>query len=240
MKPTLSPHFTILPPAQRRLWPDLRLAPRLGFTLYGGTAIALRLGHRHSVDFDFFSAKPLDREAIKAAFPFMAYASTLQDHANTWVVSAPSGSSEQETVKVSFFGMITFGRVGNPDLTADGVLSVASFEDLMATKLKVILQRAESRDYRDIVAMIQAGVSLSHGLSAARLLFGSHFQPSESLKALTYFQDGDLPTLPASEKAILIDAVSKVRALPEVTLRSQELSGLDSLESKDCAKTSPQ
>ena len=67
----LSPHFTILPSAQRRLWPDLRSAPRLGFTLYGGTAIALRLGHRHSVDFDFFSDKALGREAIKNAFPFM-------------------------------------------------------------------------------------------------------------------------------------------------------------------------
>ena len=41
------------------------------------------------------------------------------------------------------------------------MLLVAPFEDLMATKLKVILQRAESKDYRDIAAMLQAGVSLS-------------------------------------------------------------------------------
>lgn len=32
----------------------------LGFALYGGTAIALRLGHRTSVDFDFFNDRPLD------------------------------------------------------------------------------------------------------------------------------------------------------------------------------------
>lgn len=224
MTPMLSPHFTILPSAQRRLWPDLRSAPRLGFTLYGGTAIALRLGHRHSVDFGFFSDKALDREAIKNAFPFMTRALTLQDHANTWEVLIPSGpSEEQETVKVSFFGTIAFGRVGTPDLTEDGVLLVASFEDLMATKLKVILQRAESKDYRDIAAMLQAGVSLSRGLAAARLLFGSHFQPGESLRALVYLQDGDLPTLPAADKAILIDAVSKVRELPKVIRRSQQL-----------------
>lgn len=69
----IKPCMDILPPAQKRLWPELRNAQHLGFTLYGGTAIALRLGHRESVDFDFFSEKPLDREAIKAAFPFMGH-----------------------------------------------------------------------------------------------------------------------------------------------------------------------
>lgn len=40
--------------------------------------------------------------------------------------------------------------------------------------------------------MLNAGVSLAHGLAAARLLFGPNFQPSESLKALVYHEDGDL------------------------------------------------
>jgi hypothetical protein len=54
-------------------------------------------------------------------------------------------------------------------------------------------------------------------------LFGSHFQPGESLRALVYLQDGDLPTLPAADKAVLIDAMSKVRELPKVIRRSQQL-----------------
>ena len=149
MSGTFKPRMDVLPLAQQRLWPELRSAPSLGFTLYGGTAIALRLGHRDSVDFDFFSDKPLDRDGIKAAFPFVAQSTTLQDHGNTWVVLAPSGDSERERVKVSFFGTIAFGRVGEPDFTDDGVLQVASFDDLMATKLKVVLQRAEAKDYRD-------------------------------------------------------------------------------------------
>jgi hypothetical protein len=210
----------ILPPAQRRLWPELRNAPNLGFTLYGGTAIALRLGHRHSVDFDFFSEKPLDRETIKAAFPFMAQSTTLQDQGNTWVVLVPYGDSEREHVKVSFFGTIAFGRAGEPDFTDDGVLQVASFDDLMATKVKVVLQRAEAKDYRDIAAMISAGVSLSRGLASACQLYGPNFQPSESLKALVYFSDGDLNTLSTSEKNTLVDAVKAVRDLPDVTLLS--------------------
>lgn len=220
------PCFDILPSAQKRLWPELRNAQHLGFTLYGGTAIALRLGHRDSIDFDFFSENPIDREAIRAAFPFMGKAETLQDQGNTWVVLAPSGHPEEKGVKVSFFGTIAFGRVGEPDFTDDGILQVASFADLMATKVKVVLQRAEAKDYRDVAAMVNAGVSLSHGLASARRLYGPNFQPSESLKALVYFNDGDLNTLTANERNTLTEAVKLVGELPDVALRSKSLSGL--------------
>src|SRR5260363_125167 len=211
----------IMPPAQQRLWPALRPAADLGFVLYGGTAVALRLGHRASVDFDFFSERPLDRDAIRAAFPFVEQSALLQDKGNTWSLLAPYGDSERQQVKVSFFGALDFGRVGEPDFTDDWVLQVASFDDLMATKVKVILQRAEAKDYRDVAAMVSAGVSLSHGLAAARRIFGPNFQPSESLKALVYFGDGDLNTLTAREKNILVHAVQAVRDLPEVTIISK-------------------
>lgn len=223
MSRTFRPRMEALPPAQQRLWPELRKAPALGFTLYGGTAIALRLGHRDSVDFDFFSERAIVRDAIEIAFPFVARSTTLQDQGATWVLLAPVGGSANEHVKVSFFGDISFGRVGEPSLTEDGVLQVASFDDLMATKLKVVLQRAEARDYRDIAAMIDAGVSLSRGLASARLLFGPNFQPSECLKALVYFKDGDLDTLTSAEKNALVGAVKAVRELPRVTLLSQRL-----------------
>lgn len=52
---------------------------------------------------------------------------------------------------------------------------------------------------------------------------GSNFQPSESLKALVYFEDGDLQTLRRFDKDTLIAAVSKVRDLPVVALRSRQL-----------------
>lgn len=198
----------------------------MGFALYGGTAIALRLGHRDSIDFDFFSRTPLDRDAIRAAFPFVERSTTLQDHGNTWVMLVPSDETGKEHVKLSFFGTITFGRVGEPDLTEDAVLQVASLDDLMATKLKVVLQRAEAKDYRDIAAMVNAGVGLARGLACARLLFGPNFQPSESLKALVYFDDGDLNTLTAGEKHTLVEAVKAVRDLPDVALRSHDLVGI--------------
>lgn len=107
---------------------------------------------------------------------------------------------------------------------------MASFDDLMATTLKVVLQRAEAKDYHDVAAMINAGVSLSRGLSSARLLYGPNFQPSESLKAIVYFNDGDLKTLTTAEKTTLVHAVKAVRNLPDVTLRSTALSSFNRKE----------
>ncbi len=223
MTGNFTPRMDVLPLAQQRLWPELRRASEIGFVLYGGTALALRLGHRASVDFDFFSEGPLDRAALNSALPFLSQATTLQDQVDTWVVSVPDSVTPADTVKLSFFGAISFGRVGVPDCTEDGVLQVASLDDLMATKVKVVLQRAEAKDYRDIAAMVEAGVSLSSGLASARLLFGTSFQPSESLKALTYFNDGDLHTLTAAEKRILVEAVTAVGDLPQATLKSKRL-----------------
>lgn len=49
------PRLDILPASQRTLWPHLADANQDSFVLYGGTAVALYLGHRESVDFDFFT-----------------------------------------------------------------------------------------------------------------------------------------------------------------------------------------
>ncbi len=223
MSSTFSPHFEILPTAQQRLWPELKPTLDLGFVLYGGTAIALRLAHRQSVDFDFFSDEPLDRAAMWAALSFMPTSTVLQDERNSLSMLVPYGDSQRSHVKVSFYGAIGFGRVGHPDITMDGILQVASLDDLMATKVKVILQRAEVKDYWDIAEMLRANVSLPKGLAAARELFGPAFQPSESLKAMVYFDDGDLKTLSREDRITLVNAVSAVRELPAVRILSSKL-----------------
>lgn len=217
-----TPHLEILPDSQQKLWPQLQGLATLGFVLYGGTAIALHLGHRVSVDFDFFTEKPLDKNSIRHAFELATGATTLQEQENTWVLLVPVNDTEQ--VKVSFFGGIGFGRVGTPDFTEDNTMIVAALDDLMATKLKVILQRSEAKDYRDIAAMLDAQINLSHALAAARLMFGLNFQPSESLKALAYFGDGDLHTLTEHETSTLVAAAAAVRDLPDVKLKAATLS----------------
>lgn len=62
-------HDEILPEVQRLLLPTLAPLRALGFVLYGDTAIALHLGHRSSIDFDFFTERPLDRGAMLGVLP---------------------------------------------------------------------------------------------------------------------------------------------------------------------------
>ena len=59
--------------------------------------------------------------------------------------------------------------------------------------------------------------------SAARLFVGKAFQPAASLKALTYFKDGDLGKLSGADRSTLIKAAKSVRALPRIALRSKKL-----------------
>lgn len=217
------PCLEILPNAQRQLWPALRPASHLGLVLYGGTAIALRLGHRSSVDYDFFTDQPLNRQALYAEFPFLHQSTLLQDTPDSLTALVPPSIPTDQHVKISFFGMLSFGRVGVPELTDDGVLQVAALDDLMSTKVKTILQRIEAKDYQDIAAMIRAGISLSHGLAGARTLYGPAFQPSESLKALVYFEGGDLHRLTHEERTLLIETAMSVRALPTVGIRGHVL-----------------
>jgi hypothetical protein len=101
------------------------------------------------------------------------------------------------------------GRVDVPALTEDGVVLVASSLDLLAPKLKVIMQRAESKDYADIAQLLSAGTSLIRGLGAARSLYGSAFAPAECLRALTFFDDGDLARVSAETRQVLRTGAAK-------------------------------
>lgn len=218
MPKRFNPKIEILPSAQQEIWPQLTPAVEASFVLYGGTAIALHLGHRASIDFDFFIAEPLDKNRIRNQFAFMRDARILLEDPNTLVISAsmPSGP-----VKLSFFGGLAIGHVNEPHLTSDGVILVASLDDLMATKLKAILDRAEAKDYRDIAAMITAGVSLPRGLAAFAKMFRS--DAALPLKALGFFKDGDLPSLPKADQAVLRTARDRVVDIPEIELRSGSL-----------------
>jgi hypothetical protein len=220
-------HMDILPDEQLRVWRQLRPTVGLGYVLYGGTAIALRLGHRQSIDFDFFTDRALDRDELLSALPFLTLATALQDEPE-----ALTFRTAAEGVKISFFGGIQFGRIGEPELTRDGIVQVASLEDLMATKVKVVLQRADAKDYRDIAEMIHHGVSLPNGLAAARQMFGPNFQPRESLKAMVFFEDGNLRTLSRADRETLIDAVRAVGDLTQVPLASRHLAAIGAPEKR--------
>ena len=145
MKPVFHHFFSILSAGQQSIWRELRNI-RDDFVLYGGTALALRLGHRRSVDFDLFTGHQLDIKKLVESLPFIRQSTVLQSELNTYTILY---NAENSYVKVSFFGDIDFGRVGVPALTLDENLWVASLEDLLATKLKDLTQRVEVKDYFD-------------------------------------------------------------------------------------------
>lgn len=210
----LEPRLDQLPPSQRSLWPELSTVPS-GFVLYGGTALTLRLGHRLSEDFDFFANRSFQPDELEREVPFLQGSIRLQSSPNTLVsiVERPAGGT-----KVSFFGGLPLHRVGDPDKTSDNCLLIASLLDLAATKVKVVQDRAESKDYLDLFRLLEEGIDLSFALSAARAVYGGAFNPLLSLKALSYFGDGDLGTLPERVRRRLSAAVSSVDPshLPEV------------------------
>jgi hypothetical protein len=204
--PEFSPRVGVLPEAQRRLWGELSAVPE-EFTLYGRTALALHLGHRKSVDFDFFGSRALDVASLEAGIPFLAGATVVQREKNTLTAIVDRGAP----VKVSFFGVPKLPRLAPPVIANDNGLKIASLLDLAGTKASVLQVRAEARDYVDMDALIQIGkVSLPFALAAAEKLYGSSFNPEITLKALSYFEDGNLRELPVDMKFRLAGAVSKV------------------------------
>jgi hypothetical protein len=220
MRQRFEPRLDILPEAQKTLWPLLEPARRLGFVLYGGTAVALHLGHRCSIDFDFFRFQPLAKKDVEQAFAFMQGAQILQENENTLVVAVQTSHGP---VKISYFGGLGIGRISNPLETQDTVLLVASLDDLLATKLKAILDRAEAKDYSDIAAMLNSGVSLERSLGGFATMYRR--DPALPLKALGFFEDGDLPSLPKRDQELLRAARDRVREIPEVTITHGSLAG---------------
>lgn len=209
----LTPNLDILPRAQRKLWGELRDTPR-SFVLYGGTALALRLGHRHSEDFDFFCNGPFQPSTLLDTIVYLKNAEISQLEENTLTVIVDRGGP----VKVSFFGGLNLNRVQDPDIVEGNGIQVASMLDVVATKLKTVQQRAQARDYIDIAAALNAGLDLAEALAAADIIYGKGFNGALSLKALTFFEDGDLPSLRPETRSKLREVATSVdlRRLPHV------------------------
>jgi nucleotidyltransferase AbiEii toxin of type IV toxin-antitoxin system len=206
MAKTFRARVDILPPAQRRLWDELGSVPE-HFVLYGGTAIALHFGHRQSEDFDFFADRDINPDSLYRTAPFLRDAQITQQEPNTLTCLVDRGGS----VKVSFFGLPHLRRIRTPLRAEDNGLEVASLLDLAGTKAAVVQQRAQAKDYIDIDALItQGGIDLPTHLAAARAVHGAHFAPTPTLKALTYFGDGDLPALADDIKRRLVQAAGAV------------------------------
>lgn len=214
---SFTPNLSILPAPQLSLWPELDATPD-HFTLYGGTALALRLGHRFSVDFDFFSSQSFDPDRLANVIPYVRDAERVQVATNTLTCRVDRGGP----ILVSFFGGLDLGQVAAREIAAERLLHVASLLDIAGTKVAVIQKRAEMKDYLDIDALLQHGVDLPTMLAAGRIVYGRSFNPMIALKALSYFED--LPKLPQQVRQRLMAAVvaiDPVNSLPSLTAYAQ-------------------
>ena len=205
----------ILPPAQHALWLQLSAVPS-AFTLYGGTAIALQLGHRESVDFDFFTRHDFDPQQLLETCRLLERAEVTAMAKNTLSVRL---NSAEMPVLLSFFGVPKLPvlrpawQIQTPDIALGHLLELAGM------KTMVVQKRAEAKDYLDIHALIfQAKIDLATQLAAGLRLYPPHFAPEQTLKSLCYFADGNLATLASSVRRDLAKAVRSVdlQKLPEL------------------------
>lgn len=150
-----------------KTWELIRdVVPEVAY-LAGGTAVAVHLRHRVSRDLDFFLAEPADLEAVRRRLTHIGtFAPTL--HSEDTLNGLFSGT------KLQFLGA-TDQIVLEPCTTVEG-LRIAGLGDLPATKLKVIGDRGELRDYYDTkIIETQGGWLAEEGLG----LFVRRYRPRD-------------------------------------------------------------
>lgn len=175
--------------------------------LYGGTAIALQLGHRQSVDFNFFARQSIDPQQLLDDIVWLQGAEVIAMAANTLTIRIGT----DDPVQVSFFGVPKLPRLCAPHRLDAPSISLGHLLELAGMKAMVVQKRAEAKDYIDLHALIhQARIDLPSALAAGAYLYPPHFAPELTLKSLCYFEDGNLATLPASVRQDLARAVRAV------------------------------
>jgi hypothetical protein len=217
----------ILPPEQQRLWPELSQVPE-HFVLYGGTAIALRLGGRQSVDFDFFTELPVSADVLRRSLAFLDGAELIQSEPNTSTFTV----DRRGPIKLSFFGGLAIGRVGKPERCEDNHVWIASLLDLAAQKMKIILVRAEPKDYCDIYTLLKAGITLPEALGATKTLY-PEFNPVLSLKALAYYGEPILATVPVGIRDYLTEESAKVESVKAIQKIASRIGPPNSIRTTD-------
>ena len=173
-------HREILSDNQRKLIPLIETFMK-DFGLVGGTAIALHLGHRRSIDFDLFTNSHFDGSKIRSA---IARAAQIQ---NTFVVNPDELTIAVENVKITFY---TFPYNISYTENLDGDLRFPDLLTLAAMKAFALGQRAKWKDYVDLFFILKT-CSIKDVSRKALALFGSEFNGRLFREQLSYHKDVD-------------------------------------------------
>ncbi len=189
---------SILPRPTREVWQALVGNLPAGAYLVGGTGIAAHLGHRVSRDLDFFVAEPFEPEELALVLD------RIDRFAPTQVAAGTLNGYLGET-RIQFLDARNQQPV-EPNVDIGGI-PVAGLRDLLATKLKVVGDRGELRDYFDLLVLERdAGHHVEEGLA----IVIERYQPATPetallhiVRALGYLDDvADDPGLPVGRAEI--------------------------------------
>jgi len=138
-------HLEVLNKGQREVLPQLSFLK--GFYLAGGTALALQIGHRTSVDFDFYTPKHFDAKEL-----YEEIEKVFEDKAVKTADAEDTLFCTINQVSTSFFWYKY--KLIKKLKKIEGVW-VASIEDIAAMKFIAINHRPEKRDYIDIYFLLR-------------------------------------------------------------------------------------
>jgi len=172
-------HKEILTKEQEELLP---LAKKFykDFGLVGGTAIALHIGHRESIDFDFFSFEKFKNVNIKKRIS--------RDRKIDKVIR---DEAEQFTFIINKV-LFTFFRYPfeiNYKIDFNKTLKMPSLLTLAAMKIFALGRRAKWKDYVDLYFIIKDFHSLLEIVKQAENMFGNEFNEKICREQLAYFKD---------------------------------------------------
>jgi Nucleotidyl transferase AbiEii toxin, Type IV TA system len=186
----LKPHLEVLDAAQAALLRRMG-APmaRDGFYLAGGTAVALHLGHRRSVDLDWFTPSAL-ADPMQHAGRMRAEGLALTD------VETQRGTlhARLEGVRVTLIEYL-YPLLRETEPLGDTGARVAALEDLGAMKLAAVAQRGTRRDFVDVHALARRFQPLGDMLGLYRKKYGVT-DVTHVLYGLSYFDDADAEQMP--------------------------------------------
>ena len=172
---------TILNKNQLELIPLIKEFSR-EFYLVGGTAIALQLGHRQSIDFDLFKTKSFNKKKIIDKIE--------KYHSNYITIYKENNQLHLlvNNVKITFF---EFGFDVPHKIKFENIITVPTLTDLAAMKAYALGRRAKWKDYVDLFFVFKQGISVEDISKRSSEIFGNLFSKKMFLQQLCYYNDID-------------------------------------------------
>ncbi|MCO5254568.1 MAG: nucleotidyl transferase AbiEii/AbiGii toxin family protein [Bacteroidetes bacterium] len=152
------------------------------FYLVGGTAIALQIGHRRSIDFDLFRDKPLNHKLIIDKIKSHQYTPLITRRVEEQI------NLVINNVKLTFF---QYPFEINKTEGLDDIILMPALIDLAAMKAYALGRRSKWKDYVDLYFIITKYFSVSVISKRATEIFEGLFSEKQFRAQLCFFEDID-------------------------------------------------